>query len=180
MIRIATILLLVAAFSAPAQADDIACYGSDSHFAVFVKQTEDLDSYVYFGEREYLDAPIPCGADSMDLAFLKAGESIDQFFGLFGNLAVTGSSTDPFTIISVFELPKTEPIYSVWALDYVVGPGGIVFFEETDTPATPETCPEYENFTMGGMSAIMAEQKLYDLETKEVQSLGEMRCFQTP
>lgn len=88
MIRIATILLLAAAFIAPAQADDIICYGSDSHFAVFVKQTDSLASYVYSGEREYLDAPIPCGADSMDLAFLEAGEPIDQFFGLFGNLAV--------------------------------------------------------------------------------------------
>lgn len=65
-------------------------------------------------------------------------------------------------------------------MDYVVGPGAIVFFEKTDAPATAETCPEYENFTMGGMSATIAEQKLYDLATGEVQTLGETRCFQTP
>ncbi len=180
MIRIATILLLAATFVATAQADDIVCYGSDTHYAVYVKQTESLGSYVYFGEREFIDAPIPCGADSMDLAFLDAGEPIDQFFGLFGKITVVGSSLDPFTVISVFDLPKTKPIYSVSALEYVVGPGGIVFFEKTDSPATPKTCPEYEDFTKDGTSAILAEHKLYDIASGEVQSLGETRCFQAP
>lgn len=180
MIRSATILFLAIAFIAPGQADDIACYGSDSHFAVFVKQTDSVPSYVYFGEREYSDAPIPCGADSMDLPLLETSEPIDQFFGLYGNVAVVGANTDPFTVISVFDLPKATPAYSIWALDYTVGAGGIVFFEQTEAPATMEACPDHESFTSGGMSAILAEQKLLDFASGEVLPLGETRCFQTP
>lgn len=180
MIRYIAILLLAAAFVVPAQADEIACYGSDTSYAVFVKQTDGPGNYVYFGEREYSDAPIPCGADSMDLAFLDADEPIDQFFGLYGTLAVVGSSLDPFTIISVFDLPQTEPIFSVEALEPSVGPGAVVFFESTDVAATVENCPDYKAFTTGGMGAIVAEQKLYDLATKQVQPMGETRCFQTP
>ncbi|MDB5587594.1 MAG: hypothetical protein JWP26_2564 [Devosia sp.] len=181
-IIIATLLALcaTAAFAQEAAPDHtLECHDNGLHYVIGIPAADGGTSY-RVGDFTGPDQTNPC---SMDAPFTREFIAEDgnqlYFQAISDDLLVLAESTGPQYFLEVYNLEPSGPILKADAQDVEISEFGIHYYAPAG-PATPQTCPRYDELTAGGMGAIIGEERFYAFTTASVEPGKGTRCYQTP
>jgi hypothetical protein len=172
-------LCVPAAFAQETTPDQpLECHDDGLHYVIGIPAAGGGTSY-RVGDFTAPNQVNPC---SMDAPFTREFIAEDgnqlYFQAISDDLLVLTESTGPQYFLVVYNL-EPGPILRADAQDVEISELGVHYYAPAG-PATPQTCPRYDELTAGGMGAIIGEERFYAFTTASIVPGKGTRCYQTP
>ena len=170
-LRVAS-LLAFCALTGAATAQDATCVSTPDHLIAIAPDPEVGDNFAIY----HKDSPDQEPACVFDRE--KADIVLTGWYALEGvedNYLVASEGSSAVRTLLHFELNKGKVLLSADAELGELTPAGLSYWERRED-ATPENCPQYEEYRGYGGSGVISHKLTYDFATKEIAASGETRC----
>ena len=180
MLRLILPAMLLVLAAAPVAAQEAQCFQNEHFLVIFQDRTDEVGSD--FIIRPPALGKVACTFETRngDIRIGEAGDPL-HFLGLAGPHLILSRSTGPDGDLVIYDLERSafNPFIDVRADDEVtIETDRVVFWERTMT-GTETNCPEFSEYTGYGLGAVIAEERVFEVETRAVTSTGKTRCSST-
>jgi hypothetical protein len=166
------LLLLLTVTPATVQSAEPRCLSTSGHLVVAADNPDVGESYAIYHKAEETQA-LPCIFDPATADLIIEGYY--DLESLAGDYLVVSEGTSQVRTLLVFDLRKGKQLLSADAEYDGFVDGGVAYWERREM-ATPENCPQFEEYSGYGGSGVIAHETIFSFDSRQSTSTGETRC----
>lgn len=165
--------LIIASLPASAQPQPVVrCIATPGHLVAARDNADVGESYAIYHKAHDTEA-LPCRFDPEGADIVLEGYFALE--ALLGDYLVVSDGTSPVRTLLVYELNKGKALVVSEAEYESLLPTGVTYWERREL-ATPDNCPQYDEYASYGGSGVIVHQLTYSFATRQETASGQTRC----